>query len=468
MIAPARLAAYDVLRAVNGGQSDLPGALAKARMRLADERDRALAGEIATGTLRWQGAFDTVIEAFAKRPVTKLDPEVLDVLRMTAFQLVHLDRIPASAAVNDAVALTGKVGKRSASGLVNAILRRISRERDHLPLPQKPKMVAGTFAAKVPATIFDSREQEQALLYLERTLSHPRWLVARWLERVGFDAAERWAIFDNTPAALTLRGNTLRISREALAERLASLDIETEPTRFAPHGLTVRRGNPLLTPLMNEGLFLVQDESSQLVAELVDAKPGERILDACASPGGKTTAMSATMANDGLIVATDLRGRRVTLLQQTIRAFGASCARVVQADASAVLPFDTAFDAVLLDAPCSGLGTLRRDPDIRWHRHEAELTRFATTQTQMLDRVADAVRPGGRIVYATCSSEPDEDEDVVAAFLSSRREFVLAPERTPENLRQFITPHGFFRTLPFRDELEAFFGAILVRTKDLR
>jgi 16S rRNA (cytosine967-C5)-methyltransferase len=434
---------------------------------LADERDRALAGEIATGTLRWQRAFDAVIEAFAGRDIAKLDPEVLDILRLTTFQLLHLDRIPASAAVNDAVALTGKVGKRSASGLVNAILRRISRERDHLPLPPRPEpeKVAGTFPGKVPATFPPAGEA--ALPYLEKTLSHPRWLAARWLDRYGFEAAERWEIFNNAPAPLTLRANALRITREALADRLATVGIETMPARFAADGLIVRGGNPLLTSIADEGVFVVQDESSQLVAELVGAKAGEVILDACASPGGKTTAMAAAMGNDGVIVATDVRGRRVDLLRQSVERSGATCVRVVQADASAPLPFRRQFDAVLLDAPCSGLGTLRRDPDIRWRRTEDELARFAASQRRMLDRVADIVRPGGRIIYATCSSEPEENELVVADFLSAHPEFVLAAERTPGSLTGLVADDGCFRTLPYRDNLEAFFGAILVKNKGL-
>ncbi len=294
MIAPARLAAYDVLRAVNTGRADLSAALARVRSRLDDERDRALASEIATGTLRWQGACDAVIAAFAGRPPAKLDPEVLDILRMTAFQLLHLDRIPASAAVNDAVDLAGKAGKQSAAGLVNAVLRRISRERAHLPLPPRPPDagVNPRFSAASPS-------RSEALAYLSTTLSHPEWLVARWLDLHGFEAAEAWAIFDNSPATLTLRANTLRISRDALAERLAALGVETEPARFAPQGLSVRGGNPVLTPLASEGLFAVQDESSQLVAELTAAAPGERILDACASPGGKATAMAAAMENGG-------------------------------------------------------------------------------------------------------------------------------------------------------------------------
>lgn len=454
MIAPARQAAYDVLRAVSSGRADLPTALARARTRLSDDRDRALAGEIATGTLRWQGAFDHVIAAFAKRPPAKLDSEVLDILRMTAFQILHLDRIPASAAVNDAVDLTRKAGKKSAAGLVNAVLRRISRERTQLPLPRRPEGASA---------------REAAIDYLAITLSHPAWLAARWLERYGLEAAEAWARFDNGPAALTLRANRLRTTRDELAAALARHGVETAPTRFAPDGLVVRGGNPLLTPLADQGLFAVQDESSQLVALMTGVTPGERVLDACASPGGKTTAMAAAMNDRGLIVATDVRGRRVDLLARTVRSAGARCVRVVQADASAALPFGPVFDAVLLDAPCSGLGTLRRDPDIRWRRTAEELPRLAATQRMMLGQAAGVLKIGGRLIYATCSSEPEENEQVVEAFLETRRDFTLAPPAgLPPAVQPFVTGGGVFRTDPFRDHLEAFFAAMLVKTKDLR
>jgi len=477
MIAPARLAAYDVLRAVSTGRADLPTALARVRPRLGDERDRALAGEIVTGTLRWQGAYDAVIAAFARRPPAKLDPEVLDILRMTVFQLLHLDRVPASAAVNDAVDLARKAGKQSAAGLVNAVLRRVSRERAHLPLPPRPAETAdagvnpsATGAATPVTRRFSaaSPSRSEALAYLSTTLSHPEWLAAKWLDRHGFEAAEAWALFDNEPAALTIRANTLRISRDALAELLTAQGVDTDPTRFAPHGLAVRKGNPLLTPLAGEGLFFVQDESSQLVAQLTAAVPGERILDACASPGGKTTAMAAAMENRGLLVATDVRGRRVDLLRRTVETASASCVRVVQADVSGVLPFRTRFDCVLLDAPCSGLGTLRRDPDIRWRRSPDDLERLAVVQAAMLGRAGDVVAGGGRLVYATCSSEPDENEAVVGRFLEEHRDFMSAPERIPVELARFITADGYFRTFPFRDQLEPFFAAMLVKTKDLR
>ena len=475
MIAPARLAAYEVLRAVNGGRADLPNALARARTALADERDRALAGEIATGTLRWQAAFDHVVSEFARRPAGKLDPEVLDVLRLTAFQLLHLDRVPASAAVNDAVNLTRKVGKKSAAPLVNAVLRRISRDRRQLPLPPRPDFhgwhLSAKGASREPAgeERAGERARGSAVDYLSITLSHPRWLVERWFERYGFEAAEAWARFDNAPAALTLRANTLRATRDDVSARLAEHGVVTEHTRFAPDGLVVRSGNPLLTPLAGGGLFFVQDEASQLIALFAAAKPEERVLDLCASPGGKTTAMAASMRDRGLVVAGDVRPRRVELLARTVAASTATCIRIVQADAAEMLPFGEDFTCVLLDAPCSGLGTLRRDPDIRWRRSAEDLPSLADAQLRMLERAAAVVQDDGRLIYATCSSEPEENEGVVSRFLARHPGFrpAGAPE-LPAAVQPFLTPYGHLRTLPFRDQLEGFFAAMVVKTKDLR
>ncbi len=258
MLAPARVAAFEVLRAVGTGRADLGSALARHRSRLPDERDRALAGEIATGTLRWQGAYDHVISAFAGRPLSKLDPEVLDILRLTMFQVLRLDRIPVSAAVKDAVDLAGKAGKRSASGLVNAVLRRVARERDRLPLPAPPA---------------DPSDRDAAMAYLSVTLSHPPWLVARWLDRYGFAATETWLRFNNAPAPLTLRANALKITRNELAGLLREAGIECEEGR-AEDGLVVRAGNPVGTRLHAEGLFVIQDEASQMVGGIRRGPPG--------------------------------------------------------------------------------------------------------------------------------------------------------------------------------------------------
>lgn len=447
MIAPAREAAYEALRAVSTESADLPHALARARTRLPDERDRALAGEIVTGTLRWQGAFDHVIAELSRRPVTRLDPEVLDILRSAIFQLLHLDRVPASAVVSDAVNMTRKAGKKSAGPLVNALLRRVSRERDRLPLPERPDI---------------PDDRDAALNYLAITLSHPRWLAARWLDRYGFAATEAWLQFNNRPAPLTIRANRLRTSGPELVASLSSHGVQVEPGRFAPDAWVVRMGNPLLTPLADTGRFVVQDEASQIVATLVAAKSGERVLDACASPGGKTTAIAAAMHDAGLIVATDVRGRRVDLLARTVRLSGARSVKIVQADAAA-LPLTSSFDWVLLDVPCSGLGTIRRDPDVRWRRSEADLARLASAQRQMLAETARVLRPGGRLVYSTCSSEPEENEGVIAAFLAEGGFRPFHPLDLPVPIQELINPAGHLRTYPHRDGLEAFFGAILVK-----
>lgn len=448
MIAPARIAAYEALLAVENGRADLPHALARVRDSLPDERDRALAGEIATGTLRWQAAFDHVISTFTSRALSKFDREVLVIVRLTMFQLVHLDRVPASAAVNDAVSLTRKAGKKSAAPLVNALLRRISRERDRLPLPPTAN----------PAV-----EREAALDYLSVTLSHPRWLAARWLDRYGFEAAEKWARFDNAPAALTLRANRLKTTREELSDALRNAGVDTIPTRIAPDGLIVQRGNPLRTPLAGTGTFVVQEEASQLVRLMTQVEPGEIVLDACASPGGKTTAMAADMKDTGLIVASDVRDRRIELLRHTVAASGATNVRVVQADGSRQLPFAPVFDCVLVDAPCSGLGTLRRDPDLKWRRTESDFPALQALQRSMLREAAAVLKPGGRLVYSTCSSEPEENEDLVREFVAETGWRVVSPSGLPPAVETLINEEGFLRTYPFRDEVEAFFAAVLRR-----
>ena len=448
MIAPARAAAYEVLLAIDAARADLPHALAQARHALGDERDRALAGEIATGTLRWQAAFDHVVGRFTKRPPERLDPEVRVILRLTIFQLLYLDRVPASAAVNDAVDLTRRAGKRSAAPLVNAVLRRVSRERRRLPLPPRPE---------------DPADREAVLDYLAITLSHPRWLAARWLDRFGFEAAEAWMRFNNAPAALTLRANRLRTAPEALAALLRERGVDTEPGRYAPDALIVERGNPLLTDRAGQGLFVVQEEASQLVALMTGVEPGERVLDACASPGGKTTAMAAAMEDRGSIVAADVRARRIDLLRRTVSASGAHSIRVVQADASRPLPFADPFDLVLLDAPCSGLGTIRRDPDLKWRRAEADLDGLAAMQLRMLEHTSAVVRPGGRLIYATCSSEPEENERVVERFLERGTFRSAPPSLLPPAVQPLVNAAGHLRTYPFRDGVEAFFAAVLTR-----
>lgn len=451
MTAPARIAAYHALRAIADERADLSSALAESRRHLPDERDRALAADIVAGTLRWQRSLDYLAEHFSQRPAARIDSDVLHILRLSLYQLLHLDRVPASAVVDDAVDLTRLAKKASATGFVNAVLRATQRQRNRLPLPLPPGKEA---------------TREQMLAYLGITQSHPEWLVARWLDREGFEATERWVRFNNQIPPMTLRANTLRRNRHQLAAALGEAEVTTEPTRFSPDGLRVTGGNPLRVPSA-AGTFVVQDEASQLVSLAVDAQPHERVLDLCASPGGKTVAMAADMRDAGLIVACDVRHRRIALLNETIRASGASHTRIVHVPASGELPFATVFDRVLVDAPCSGLGTVRRDPDIRWRRHERNLADLAQSQAALLARAAPLVRNGGRLVYATCSSEPEENDDIVDAFLAGHQEFERVDLRSqgPAALLPVLDTRGMLRTLPFEHGLEYFFAAALVRIR---
>lgn len=455
MIAPARQAALGALAAIDAG-TDLPDALAHTRELLADERDRALAAAIVIGTIRWRARLDHLIAQAASRPLSKLDAAVLQILRLSLFQLMFLERVPASAVVDDAVSLTRRAGKTSAAGFVNGVLRALSRARARLDLPAPPD------AIRTPA------DRDAAVEALATAESHPAWLVARWVDRLGLDAARAWIAFDNTEAPLTLRVNRRRGTRDALAERLRALGVETAPTRFAPDGLVVVSGNPLRTALADTGDFLLQDEASQLVPLVVGARPGHRVLDACAAPGGKTLALADAMGGEGLLVAADARAPRIAVLRRVLAAHGVT-PRIVAQDLAAGVPFGAAFDRVLVDAPCTGLGTLRRDVDIRWRRRPDDVAAAAARQRRMLAEAAKAVAPGGRLVYATCSSEPEENEAVVDAFLRDVPGFRRVPAATlvadgvPAEVLDAAT--GVMQTRPDVHGLEGFFAAALVRTR---
>ena len=425
MIAPARRAAHNALVAHEMKGTDLPGAIAAARKSLTDSRDQALLTELVSGVIRMRKAVDYQLARRTTRSLEAVDPPVLTALRLGAFQLLYLDRLPPSAVVNDAVALTRRSGTSSAAGLVNAVLRALARERSRLEWPTAPSVTA-----------------------LATRHSHPEWLVDRWIGRYGLERTTAWLEFNNRAPRLCLATNRLRTTREALSTRLQSEGVTTRATDRAPHGLHVIRGAPLATDAFRDGWFIVQDEASQLIAELGELPPGHRVLDLCASPGGKTMTLAARLGSGGRLVACDVRPRRVRLLRQTLSRLQVP-ASIVQVPADGDLPFVTgAFDFVLVDAPCSGLGTIRRDPDIRWARTPDDLVRLAAAQLTLLHRAARLVAAPGSLVYATCSSEPEENEAVVAAFLAGAPGFTL---------RQ--THHS----TPIADQLEAFYGAVLER-----
>jgi 16S rRNA (cytosine967-C5)-methyltransferase len=445
-----RCAAARVLRAVDGGHATLAAELDRERAGLADDRDRGLLGEITTGALRWQAELDAVLAHASARAMDAIDPTVRAVLRVGAYQLLHLDRVPAHAAIDEAVESARALGHPRAAGFVNAVLRGVQRGPTTNALPPRPAMSAG---------------RPEQLAYLATTLSHPAWLVERWIARYGFEAAERWCRFNNTTPSVTVRAASPSDAAQML-EALEAAHVGATRASQAPEAITLPPGGLGRLPARLRDRLVVQDEASQLVAHVVGAQPGMRCLDVCAAPGGKTDVIWRDMGEAGLLVASDRRPGRVRLLRTTLRRSGVP-PRIVVLDATQPLPFDAVFDRVLVDAPCSGLGTIRRDPDLKWRRKEADLARLAGTQHLMLRRAGESVRDGGLLVYATCSSEPEENEAVVEAFLESDRRFVVqsaATDRRHEGAAAFVDGAGFFRTLPFRDGLDAFFAAVLVRS----
>jgi 16S rRNA (cytosine967-C5)-methyltransferase len=419
----------------------------RVRQTLRDPRDRALLLEITAGTLRWQAALDALLAHCSTRPIGSLTSTVRAILRISAYQLEHLTRVPVHAVLNEAVELTRRVGEPRASGFVNAVLRKWTRTRNRWTLPGRP-------ARGAPL--------EDRVAYLSITLSHPAWLVRRWIERVGFDHAEAWCRFNNEPPTITLRPVRSK-SREASLELIRAAGVEADPARFVDDAITLQPGTSSALPPDIAREFIAQDEASQLVAHAAGAREGERVLDLCASPGGKTLVLASDQRR-GLLVACDYRARRVRLLHRTVRESDAH-AHVVALDATRPLPFQPVFDCVLADVPCSGLGIIRRDPDLKWSRQPDDLAAFAGVQLRILTQASSAVAKGGRLVYATCSSEPEENEAVVDAFIARDHDFTLMPIAGPtlSAAPSLLCARGFLRTVPFVHALDGFFAAMLVR-----
>ena len=449
MIAKARRCAYLALLTIESGDANLPTTLATGRKTLNDERDQKLLLDIVTGTVRWKRLIDHFIKHFSQRKLSKIDIEIKIILRLSIYQLLYLDRVPAAAVVNDAVNLTRTVRKKSADAFVNGVLRALIRQRHDLPIPSRPT---------------EKTSHTDAVSYLGITYSHPDWLVKRWIERFGFESTEAWVKFNNEIPPVMLRVNRLKGTQRAIARKLSAEGIQTEPSHYSPDGLRVITGNPVKR--ISDGLFFIQDEASQLIAPLLGIKNGDTVLDLCAAPGGKTTQLASIVGDQGLVVASDVRRNRIRLLAKSASLSGSDRIRIVEIGSSGSLPYSIAFDRVLVDAPCSGLGTIRRDPDIRWKRQPEELTVFAKNQGVLLDRAATIVKSKGQLVYATCSTEPEENEDIIDSFLDRQPDFRLLDLRTlpvPNTLSSLIDDRGMFRTCPFLHHLDGFFAATLSR-----
>lgn len=443
MIAPARGAALSVLLDVGAGRRHLDDALARVRPSLADRRDVHLLTELATGVLRWRSRLDYELEPHSTRPLSRLDPEVLEVLRLGVYQLRFLTRVPVAAVVDDAVALVRRARKSSAAGLVNAVLRRVSTSPPRA-LPPRPDAPDAAVAAWVR--------------HLAVAHAHPEWLVARWIEAHGVAAAEARLAFDNRPPGITLR--VIERDRAAAAARLAAAGIETTPCRYAAAGLIVTGGDGAALAAGTDVAWAVQDEGSQLIGDLAPIEAGARVVDVAAAPGGKTLQYMARTGPAGLVVACDVRARRVAALARRLLPPAAGRGGVVHVDERAALPFRAVFDVVAVDAPCSGLGSLRRNPDIKWRRTAADLARYAALQHDLLDRSAAVVGPGGALVYSTCSTEPEENAAIVERFLARTPAFAL---EAPRHVPAALVTQGCVITTPESHALEGYFGAALRR-----
>jgi 16S rRNA (cytosine967-C5)-methyltransferase len=407
-----------------------------------DTRDRALATRLVYGTLAWQGRLDWHLAALARREPAALDPPLRTVLRLGLYQILFLDRIPAHAAVATSVDLAKRLAPAGA-GLVNAVLRRAVRERTALPLPD-------------PVTA--------PVRHLAVAFSHPEWLVAHWRERFGDADLRALLAADNQAAPTVLRAR--RSGRDALIARLSAAGVGAEPCRFAPDAVRVSAAAPHALAGYAAGAFSVQSEASQLVVLLLDPQPGMRVLDACAAPGGKVTYIADLMGDRGLIVALDRRRRGAQVIARAARrlTLGAIATTVADARCASRVLRDVLFDRILVDAPCSGLGTLRAHPEVRWTRTPTDLVRLAALQRDILEGVTPLLRPGGVLVYATCTIGDEENEGVVRAWLAGHSDLATedAAQHLPRPAAGLLDRWGALRTLPHRDGLDGFY-AVRVR-----
>lgn len=437
---PRRLA-YDILeRVAEGAYADMVLDAALSRSVL-DERDRRLVTELVYGVLRLRGRLDFALTPFCSRPLHRLQPGLLWLLRLGAYQLLELSRIPPHAAVSSSVDLARELGFDKATGLINGVLRALQRGQDEIAWPPP----------------------EQIKAYLQHVCSMPVWLTKELMRQLPNSEARALAESLTRPAPLSLRVNTLKTDPDSFAAAMADAGHQLRRGTYVPevYILEQRGENPL--PGNAEGWYQVQDEASALIPHLLDPQPGQRILDACAAPGGKTTALAALTNNQAEIIALDKYPQRVELIRQGCERLGCSCVSEHLCDLTTPAEFlePESFDRVLLDAPCSGLGVLRRNPEGRWNKGPANLKELAQLQRQLLKSVAPLVKPGGKLLYSLCTFSYGESDAVVEAFLQDHPQFELEDLREVyPHWAELMTEQGLLRTYPHRHHgMDAFFAA---------
>jgi 16S rRNA (cytosine967-C5)-methyltransferase len=446
----ARAAALIVLDRLDRNRETLDAVLDDAAPMLTalSRRDRALFNQLVYGVLRWRLRLDAIVAAYADRALKNISPSILNILRIGLFQILFMDRIPASAAVNTAVNLTRRGGTPKAAGFVNALLRNTLRHPDRFELPD----AAG------------SPEEHIAIV-----CSLPHWLASRWIDRLGASEARRLADAMNAIPPISLRCNGLKNSLPELIEAIGGQAEAVAIMEAVAGGLNLVRPGCAIPEMKAfiDGRFAVQDGGAQLVSLLLGPQPGETVLDACAGLGGKTTHLAQLMNNQGTIVAMDLATDKLARLEKETRRLGVSIVQTRRVDLNRPVAADRLprFDRILLDAPCSGLGVLRRNPDAKWSSREKNIARFADRQSLFLDHLAPLVKKGGVMVFAVCSMEPEENEQPVKTFLKKHPNFAISdPQRMEDKtVRPFMGEDGFLRTFPHIHQMDGFFAARLKR-----
>lgn len=443
----ARSGAYEILRRVaQGGYADRLLDSYLQRHPTMDAREKGLLTELVYGILRLRGRLDFALARFSRQPLPKLEADALLLLRLGAYQLLQLDRIPPHAAVHATVELAHQVGMGRVAGLVNGTLRTLERQKKTIAWPP-------------PATLGD---------YLQHVCSLPKWLAKTLLQQ--FPNAESQALAEamTRAAPQTLRVNTLKINRQSYLAALAEAGHMARPGRYAPEAVILEQRASQPLPGDDEGWYQVQDEASILISHLLEAALGDRILDACAAPGGKTTHLSALTGNRAEIVALDKSPARIELIAQGGKRLGCRGIETRCWDLTEAPDFlaPESFDRILVDAPCSGLGVLRRNPESRWSRQPADVNELSALQTTILNHLVPLLRPGGHLLYSVCTFTEAETDAVVRQLLATHPAMAVEDLRSlmPEEWAELFTDNGSLRTLPHRhDGMDAFFAARFIK-----
>ncbi|OGR60694.1 MAG: 16S rRNA (cytosine(967)-C(5))-methyltransferase [Desulfobacula sp. RIFOXYB2_FULL_45_6] len=410
------------------------------------KNDRSLCNAIIFGVLRKKEAIDWIIRSFSNTAIQKIDIISLYILRIALFQILHMDRIPAFAAIHNAVNISKALSGSKTAGFINAVLRKASDKHPALSLP-------------------DKKTEPDKFLSVKYSL--PPWLSKRWIQAFGIEQTERLCLQIDAIPHITICCNILKTNPQALSEQLYICAKNIQLTEYAAQGIFF--SNPLLPVYEFEafrlGFFHVQDEAAQIVTEYFGPEPGETVLDACAGFGGKTFHIAQLMQNKGVMIASDSEPGKLEKLRLDANRLGIDIIQTKTIDIlkSTIKDFDFYFDRVLIDAPCTGLGVLQRNPDTKWKRSKKDIERLSAKQKKMINAAANLVKPGGILVYAVCSCEREENEDVIHAFLDKRKDFSIDKVLYFAKYSLFITHEGFLKTYPDPKNMDGFFAARLIR-----